>query len=365
MKSFTLSTAALVASAFLQTVAAEPLIQVLARENRTLSTFNSLLNNQRELVNTLTSRRNITILAPSNDAFADLLQDQNMAGRVNSDPSFVKNLLSYHVINGTYRSTDFSDEPFFPKTLLTDRSVANVTGGQVVDLKTQNNNATIGSAYDAIAQVTRADIGFDGGIIHIIDSVLEIPASLPDTAAAANLTSIAEALTKANLVNTLASASDITVFAPNNAAFQAIASTAQNLSTEELQSVLKYHVIQGVAYSSSLQNGTVKSLEGSNLNITVQDDGKVFVNAVRVVTPDVLISNGVLHVVDTVLMQDGNDDSSSPSATATSSGGATGTTGTSGTSSPTGSHTSASTKSSAYMALTIAIGAAAMFINGL
>ncbi|KJZ68209.1 hypothetical protein HIM_10288 [Hirsutella minnesotensis 3608] len=372
MKSLSLSSAALVAAALLHTAVSQPLNEVLARENNTLSTLNALLQKQPQLVSSLTSARNITVIAPNNDAFNELLQNQNVAGRVNSDPSFVRDLLMYHVINGTFRSSNFSTEPTFAKTLLTNPASTNVTGGQVVNVQSNNNTVTIANAYKAVAQVVKADVEFDGGVVHVVDSVLEIPRSLVDTTTQANLTDLQAALTRANLVNTLAQSRDITVFAPNNAAFQAIASTAQNLSVEDLQSVLSYHVVPGVAYSTIITNGTVKSLEGSNLNLTVEDNGSIFVNGVHVVTPDVLIKNGVLHIVDTVLMSkddSGNDNSTSSNPTSTSGGGgssgATGTSTSGGSSSPTGSAASASTKASAFMALTIAFGIVAMFMNGM
>jgi uncharacterized surface protein with fasciclin (FAS1) repeats len=91
----------------------------------------------------------------------------------------------------------------------------------------------------------------------------------------------------------------VTIFAPNNAAFQAIGSTLANASTQELVSLLEYHVVNGtVGYSSSLSNNTsLATLGGNNVTITVEN-GEVFINSAKVVTPDVLVSNGVVHVID-------------------------------------------------------------------
>jgi hypothetical protein len=94
---------------------------------------------------------------------------------------------------------------------------------------------------------------------------------------------------------------DLTIFAPNNAAFQDISSALANLTTEEAAAILQYHVINGtVAYSSTLSNGTIPTLGGDNITITIID-GEVFVNRARVVTADILLANGVLHVLDSVL----------------------------------------------------------------
>lgn len=137
--------------------------------------------------------------------------------------------------------------------------------------------------------------------MHIIDEVLTVPLNVTDTALAADLSAFAGAALATSLLTTLDEASDITIFAPSNAAFQAIGSAAGNLSTKELASILEYHVIKGsIAYSSSLGNGSVKTLAGTDLNITVED-GAVFVNAARVINADLLIANGVMHVIDSVL----------------------------------------------------------------
>jgi hypothetical protein len=79
-----------------------------------------------------------------------------------------------------------------------------------------------------------------------------------------------------------------------------------NLTAEEAASILQYHIINGtVAYSSTLANGTVPTLGGGNVTITIID-GEVFVNRARVITADILLANGVLHVLDSVLSSTDN-----------------------------------------------------------
>lgn len=109
---------------------------------------------------------------------------------------------------------------------------------------------------------------------------------------------------------------DLTIFAPNNAAFQAISSTLANLTTEQVAAVLQYHVINGtVAYSSTLSNGTVvPTLGGDNITITIVD-GDVYVNRARVVTADILLANGVLHVLDSVLSSNDSTPANTTSTT--------------------------------------------------
>lgn len=148
------------------------------------------------------------------------------------------------------------------------------------------------------------DLNFTGGVAHIIDSVNVIPLNASTTASAGNLTYFLGALAAANLTETIDGLSDVTIFAPTNAAFEAIGSALGNLSTEDLTSILQYHVINGtIAYSNSIGNGSVETL-GGDVNLTVADSS-VFVGQARVVNADVLISGGVLHVIDSVLNPNG------------------------------------------------------------
>lgn len=85
------------------------------------------------------------------------------------------------------------------------------------------------------------NINFTGGVIHVIDTVLVPPQNISTTALAANLTSAYGALANTSLVGPVDIASDLTVFVPSNAAFQAIGSALSNLTTTQLSSILGYH----------------------------------------------------------------------------------------------------------------------------
>lgn len=117
-----------------------------------------------------------------------------------------------------------------------------------------------------------------------------------------DFTALAGAATQADLVHPLEELSDVTIFAPNNDAFQKIASAAGNITDDMLAEILQYHVIQGtVGCSTTLSNTSLSTLAGEDVKITISDDGAVFVNSARVINSDVLIENGVLHVIDEVL----------------------------------------------------------------
>jgi uncharacterized surface protein with fasciclin (FAS1) repeats len=142
------------------------------------------------------------------------------------------------------------------------------------------------------------NVNFTGGVIHIIDTVLTFPLSDSATTVAAGLTSLAGVLGMANLVATVDGLKDVTIFAPSNAAFEAIGSAAGSLTTDQLTSILTYHVVAGtVGYSTTLTNTTLKTVNGGSVTITVEN-GSVFVNSAKVIIPDVLVANGVVHVID-------------------------------------------------------------------
>ncbi|KAF7561332.1 hypothetical protein G7046_g2811 [Stylonectria norvegica] len=273
------------------------LADALSSQNSTLSVLNSLLQSQPSLASALANITNITILAPSNDALNAFLNNSAVTAMVAADSGLVPAILSYHVLNGTYLASDFSTTPMFIESLLANQTYENVTGGQVVEALAQGDTV---SFYSALKSESN-NLNFTGGVIHIINEVLQVPQNLTATAVAANLTAVTGALTQANLGTALDEMRDITVFAPSNAAFAAIGSVVGNLSTDDLSSILSYHVVpRTIGYSSTLRNTTLRTAEGTDLKITVVN-GTVYVNEAKVTTPDVLIANGVVHVIDNVL----------------------------------------------------------------
>ena len=138
-------------------------------------------------------------------------------------------------------------------------------------------------------------------MIHVIDGLLTLPPNVSVIAQEAGLSAFLGAVNATNLTEAVNTTPDLTIFAPNNGAFEDISSALGNLTAEQAAEILQYHVINGtVAYSSTLANGTVPTLGGGNITITIVD-GEVFVNRARVITADILLANGVLHVLDSVL----------------------------------------------------------------
>ena len=120
-----------------------------------------------------------------------------------------------------------------------------------------------------------------------------------------NFTTLAAALTAAGLVETLQGPGPFTVFAPTDAAFAKLpAGTVEALLNDlpRLRSVLTYHVVAGKVEAKDVVNlTTANTVQGSPISIRVVD-GKVMINNATVVTADVQASNGVIHVIDTVIL---------------------------------------------------------------
>lgn len=143
---------------------------------------------------------------------------------------------------------------------------------------------------------------FNGGVIHIIDTVLTLPISPSMTAVDSNLIALAGALTQTNLVSAVDSLKDATIFAPSNDAFKAIGSATSGLTMMQLINILEYHVIKDkVAYSSLLMGGLANMSFPSLISTEVkveEVDGKIFVNSAQVIIADIITSNGVMHVIN-------------------------------------------------------------------
>lgn len=137
---------------------AQTLTEVLTAQNSTLSTLVGLLQGQPDLLDAVAGLGDITILAPSNEAFTTLLGDPAIAAAVQADPGIVPALLSYHVINGTYYAGDITalDGSAFVPTLLTSEAFTTVEGGQRVEVRGSSDGVSIFSGGGAESKVSGA-----------------------------------------------------------------------------------------------------------------------------------------------------------------------------------------------------------------
>ncbi len=134
-----------------------------------------------------------------------------------------------------------------------------------------------------------------------------MPKTIAEVAmATADVSTLVAALQAAELVEVFKGTDAFTVFAPTNAAFAAIQKDVDKLLKPEnkakLQSVLKFHVVAGAAKAADLTDGQkLKTLQGEELTVSIKD-GKVMINGAEVTTADVPASNGVIHVINKVVM---------------------------------------------------------------
>jgi uncharacterized surface protein with fasciclin (FAS1) repeats len=143
------------------------------------------------------------------------------------------------------------------------------------------------------------------GIVFAASTSVVLAADNVDTAVSAGqFKTLVKAIREAGLVDTLKGEGPFTVFAPTDAAFAKLpASTVDALlnDKEQLEKVLTYHVVAGKVTSKQIRTGAVKTVQGQSLQLRA-DYGNVMVNGANVTTADIVASNGVIHVIDTVVL---------------------------------------------------------------
>merc|ERR1739848_876144 len=170
-------------------------------------------------------------------------------------------------------------------------------------------NVVVISGDLTLSTVTEADIEIgDSVIVHKIDTPIAFSPTLVDYTRRDGTLLFNAAVTAADLpVNFGDDAdkmpiSDFTIFIPNDAAFEAIGSVLEGADLETLQAVLTYHLVaDNVVFSTALGNVSLPSYQGDDLTFTVAEDGSAWVNNAKIVFPNILLANGVAHVIDGVL----------------------------------------------------------------
>jgi transforming growth factor-beta-induced protein len=192
--------------------------------------------------------------------------------------------------------------PVFTPTLLP--SWTNITGGlQVEFVKQAGNVVSLVGGQGSRSTLVQGDLTFTGGVVQIIDALLVPPGNITITSQEYNFTAFEGALYAAGVLNTDLTTPDLTIFAPQNAAFQALGSAITSMSSSDLAKIMNFHTLSNqVIYSTNFTNNTVfTTVEGGKLTISRTGNNAVFVNSAQLVAPDIMIGNGVLHVIDNVL----------------------------------------------------------------
>ncbi|KAF8864601.1 FAS1 domain-containing protein [Acephala macrosclerotiorum] len=274
---------------------------------KNLTTFYSLIQKYPDILLQLPSYSGVTILAPNNDAFNKIPYTQLNKAFANNDQDTITNVLEYHILQGTKVAAQLvPGTPVFLPTLLTSPEWSNVTGGQRVEnVKQAGNVVVFVSGQGSRSTLVQADLMFTGGVVQVIDSLLIPPTAITNTTQAFNLTSFEGSLYASNQLSTFESP-NVTIFAPQNDAFTALGSAITSMTSDELATVMDYHLVPNqLAFSTSLTNGS-KWLTQQGENITVLHSGNnVYINSAQLLTSDILIANGVLHVIDNALNPQG------------------------------------------------------------
>ena len=242
-----------------------------------------------ELAGTLSGDGPFTVFAPTDDAFAAL--PAGVIDALLADPTGdLANILLYHVVGGTALSTDLNDGD----------AIATLLGPDV------NVSIDMGTVMINGAEVVVADILASNGVVHVIDAVLTPPTVVDIVVDSPVHETLEAAVIAAELAGTLSGDGPFTVFAPTDDAFAALpAGVLDGLladPTGALADILLYHVVGGTALSTDLNDGdAIATLLGPDVNVSI-DMGTVMINGAEVIIADILASNGVVHVIDAVLL---------------------------------------------------------------
>lgn len=264
------------------------LIGVTAERAKTLNTAVTAAG----LAATLKETGPFTIFAPSDAAFAAVQQDVDMLLKPENKDQLAK-ILSGHVVNGKILAADIKNGQVIT-TIDGTKLLVSVTNGKVM----------VGDAT-----IMLVDLMASNGVVHMINKVLLPPKpkvkDIVDIAIGSAKT-LAAAITAADLVETLRSNGPFTVFAPTDAAFASIQKEVDMLlkpdNKAKLIKVLKYHVVYGKLKAADLKDGQLlTTVEGNQLRVAIKS-GKVIINDAVVTAADVDASNGIIHVIDKVVL---------------------------------------------------------------
>jgi len=255
-----------------------------------------------DLATTLSSPGPLTVFAPTNDAFAALLAELGVTkDQLLADKALLTAVLTYHVLPAKVLRADVP----------AGKAITTVQGG-IFKVDAVGSDLVITDGRNRTAKITATNLEASNGVIHVVDKVI-LPAdkNVVQTAQALpDFSILVDAVVAANLQGTLSGSGPFTVFAPTNAAFAALLAelgvTKDELLADVplLTRVLTYHVVSGRVLKADVPVGAaIPTVEGGTFTI----DAGLAITDQRtrqsaIVGTDVLASNGVIHVIDRVLL---------------------------------------------------------------
>lgn len=287
-------------------------IVTTAARNGSFNTLVSLLV-ATGLDDALRGHDDFTVFAPTDEAFAKLPPETLRQLRAAENREQLADLLKYHVVG--QRLSIPQHPPQDPVTSI--RSLQ----GQRLEFQRKGSDVRVNGN-----PIGPRNIRCSNGLIHVINEVLMPPAKRNDIAAVAQQTgqfkTLLAAVEAAGLTEALTGEGPLTVLAPTDEAFAQLGDQLKELvqpeNRDQLAAILKYHVIPGrVTANQALQAGKAKTLSGQSVQFSIQE-GRLRANGARVIRNDVTAENGIIHVIDQVLIPD-HGDSTTPTSASESS----------------------------------------------
>lgn len=277
-------------------------IAAIASRNADLSILVDALE-RTDLVGTLDQAGSYTVFAPTNAAFTNFLTANGFAN-LNAVPTdALRQILLNHVVSGVNLSTNLSTG--YIKTLA-------IGGASTTNTLSMFVNTTSGVRLNGVSSVVTADVIASNGVVHVVDAVIGLPTIVTHALANPNFSSLVGALTsndQPDFVSILSGTEDspFTVFAPSNTAFVNFETQNPNvlggLTAGQLTSVLTYHVVAGAnVLSNAIPTTPITTFETGTFTIvgTVITDERS--RQTNIVAVDVQASNGIIHVLDNIIL---------------------------------------------------------------
>ncbi|MGN6829775.1 fasciclin domain-containing protein [Paucibacter sp. M5-1] len=255
-----------------------------------------------DLGGTLSAPGTLTVFAPTNDAFAALLTELGISkAQLLADKALLTAVLTYHVLPAKVERA----------AIPAGKPITTLQGG-IFKIELSGGTARVTDGRNRVSTITATDIQASNGVVHVLDRVL-LPAdkTIVQTASALpDFSILVDAVVAADLAGTLSGTGPFTVFAPTNAAFAALL-TELGISKDALLAdkalltkVLTYHVLPARVLKADVPVGpAITTVQGNtftvdaNLDISDRNGRKA-----RITATDVLASNGVIHVIDKVIL---------------------------------------------------------------
>lgn len=265
----------LLSLSFASAAIAQSLTEVL-RSRSELSIWYNLIQPQWE---TLNGFKNITFLAPNNDAMLSYFNNPQISGCASSNSDILNALTSYHTLQQAYES--FPGTSWFYTKLIDYKYSSGKDNATFIDTPNFDfyvNSTKLVSGLNAVSNLVSPPIPFSGGFIFIIDAVLQLPANTTDTLIAAGYTAFAGAIFY-TATQDIANSRNIDFNVPTNAAFQEVGDTMRRLTAADAKAMVLYHMMnQSDLPTSGYYDGPLPTLLGTNVTFSNSSDSLSYVN---------------------------------------------------------------------------------------